>query len=267
MSYIIKQYVKDADETLFDAANTVNTKFLSLIGRPSEVARYTSTGDSSVSGAGAKTFYDECVKINLEKGIHYYFHGKIKRLNSAQVFNIKLINYNGGKEQFLKKISVGEGELDSWVDVEFIFTPAGEFDTILFELERNQDDYSGTTQRYAHIMYLELSVINNEVLEGNVAVKLGVQSKSGLLMCINGQEIRIGRTGIYELRNGVVKASQFSVACAATERDETIYNTIKNTLTAAAGSETEMTSATFFGTGKYRTITPFVLDYMYEKED
>lgn len=267
MSYIIKQYVKEADSSLMNAADPVNTMFLSLTNCASAAARYTATGDSNVTGDGSKVFQDECVKVTLQAGVHYYFHGKIKRLDSAQVFHIKLVNTTNEKEQYIKKISVGEGDLSSWVDVEFIFTPAGDFEAILFELERTDKDYSGTSQRYAHIMYMELSTIANNVLDGNVAVKLGIQSKPGLLTCINGQEIRVGKTGIYELRNGVVKASQFSVVSAASEVDTESYNSIKALLTAAAGSSEEATSATFFNTQKYRTITPFVLDYMYEKED
>ena len=33
--------------------------------------------------------------------------------------------------------------------------------------------------------------------------KIGVQGPPGLIMCINREQIRIGRTGIYELNNGM----------------------------------------------------------------
>ena len=41
---------------------------------------------------------------------------------------------------------------------------------------------------------------------GNAGIlkQIGVQGPPGTLMCIEGEQIRIGRSGIYEINNGVV---------------------------------------------------------------
>ena len=33
-------------------------------------------------------------------------------------------------------------------------------------------------------------------------LKIGIQGPTGLLFCINGEEIRMGKSGIYEILNG-----------------------------------------------------------------
>ena len=167
----------------------------------------------------------------------------------AQSFDIKLVKKNEQKAQFIKKINIAAISSDpgsAFADVEFIFTAAADFDAIVFELARTA---GGTITPI--IVYQELSTIGN-ILNGDIAVKMGIQSKPGLLMCINGQEIRIGKTGIYEMRNGVVKATQFSVVSPAL--DELYPEYIDQ-------------SMCLFHNNKYRSITPFTLDYIYEVEE
>ena len=50
--------------------------------------------------------------------------------------------------------------------------------------------------------YLRTSIDNKGRLK-----QIGVQGPTGLLMNINGESIRIGRTGIYEINNGVTITS------------------------------------------------------------
>jgi hypothetical protein len=49
-----------------------------------------------------------------------------------------------------------------------------------------------------------LNIINNNNQNSSIVnfTKIGVQGPSGLLMCINGEEIRVWPSGIYEIRNG-----------------------------------------------------------------
>lgn len=156
----------------------------------------------------------------------YYFHGKVKRMaDSNQVFYIKLKNLptvtsTGDVEltQYIKTIVVGQGNARDWVDVEFIFTPLSDFPALVFELQREARDYNKEA-RCPIIAYLEISeVINYKTAAGATPLcKIGVQSHPGLLMCINGEEIRIGRTGIYELKDGVIRTTFFSVVHSAEE--------------------------------------------------
>lgn len=247
MSYIIKQMVKEPDSSTPSAKSELVTKYMTLV--DSGVA-ITVKRDTEVGAGATGPFYDSGVKTLMKRGVNYYFHAKVKRMDTVQTFNIKLINSDFlDKTQKIKKFIVQEGSENDWVDCEFIFTPAADFDTILFELVRDNDTSGGRTPV---ILYEELSIINNILDPGLEAVKIGVQSQPGLMMCINGQEIRVGRSGIYELRNQALKITKFSVVAPA----ET-----------TARISLPISSECIFHLAKIRVIPAFVLDYMYEKED
>jgi len=40
--------------------------------------------------------------------------------------------------------------------------------------------------------------------------KIGIQGPPSMLMCINGEEIRIGKSGIYEINNDIIKITSIS---------------------------------------------------------
>jgi len=40
--------------------------------------------------------------------------------------------------------------------------------------------------------------------------KIGIQGPPSMLMCINGEEIRIGKSGIYEINNDIIKITSVS---------------------------------------------------------
>ena len=283
MPYVLGQYNKNknvADDNIF----------MTLI-TDGEAKRRVNQGDSGVEGL-TNIFSDECVQITngLDSTKNYYFHGKIKRMDSSdQTFYIKLVNYaDEGQErieQYIKTITVSKGEPNEWVDVEFIFSPLVSFDCILFELQRTVDDYRNEV-RYPLIAYEELSTINNiisaRILDGVKLIKAGIQSRPGLMMCINGEEIRISRTGIYELKNGIMTVNFFSV-CAAIEEDDStmsIWMEEKNaeineiirkrnageiTAEQAEAMKQAIPSVCFFNSAKKdRKIDSFTLDYMYK---
>lgn len=178
-------------------------------------------------------FYDDCLVLeggSFDTSKTYYFHGKIKRMrNTPQTFYIKL-KYSTSTEiqevsQYIKTVIVANGDAREWVDVEFIFTPLLDFDALSFELQREARDYREET-RFAIIAYLELSEIQDLEVNDNKTIssihpkKIGVQSHPGLLMCINGEEIRIGNTGIYELKSGIITTDFFAVVHSANELPE-----------------------------------------------
>ena len=256
-------------------------------------------------------FVNECVKINntFKTDNNYYFHCKIKRQESSMIFDVKLVTYNPNpdptlpdyQEQFLKTIMVDGGPQtdehasltleDTWVDFEFIFTPFADdagFDTILFELRRDASDYQ-QMQRHPEIIYEELGIIKNVIgnengISANNLIRIGVQSHPGLLMCINGEEIRVCKSGIYELKNGVIKVSFFSVVAAAATTDDTktvmtnintdVNEIMKNESLTYAEKEVAL-SALYtkykndlcrFNETKTRQIDSFILDYLYGED-
>ena len=278
MAYVLGQYNKNKtvpDDNIFMTLIEVGTN-----------KRRKASSDSGVSGS-SNPFVDECcyVSTGFSASRNYYFHGKIKRMLTAQTIYIKLVNYEedtqvGEVEQYIKTINVAAGDIHEWVDIEFTFTPLIVFDTILFELQREIYDYKEEV-RYPIIAYQELSQIENLISArigvGQELIKIGVQSHPGLMMCINGEEIHTPRSGIYELKNGIMLVSFFSIVSPAKE-----VNTNPNDVSSligwmnwanaqydAATSEADkaaINSKCFFATNKTRTIDSFTLDYMYREE-
>ena len=194
--------------------------------------------DLNVTGKEHMYFENEAItRLQLIAGNNYYFHGKIKRRSLyTQSFDVKLIKSTASssddyQEQYITHLDVegaanevyNENNIeDTWADVEFIFSPIIDFDTIVFELNRNANDFILFT-RYPTIAYEELSEIKNSINhitgeeKDKSIVKIGVQSRPNLLMCINGEAIRTSKTGIYELKNGIITMSFFSVCSPSKE--------------------------------------------------
>ena len=283
MAYIVGQYNHNKDSGDDDS-------FINLI-TIGTAKRRQSQNDSGVSGASLNSFYDECIQTtSLSTSKYYYFRCLIKRLKTTQVFDIKLVNYEitteNNIEQHLKTITVQGGKPDEWVSIEFLFQPIVPFDCILFQLRRELSDYS-TMVRYPKIAYQELGEINNlisnKIITGNISLlKIGVQSHPGLMMCINGEEIHTSRSGIYEVKNGVIPISFFSVINVANENTSVMKNWMEDigeqcieiedelergiiTIDEAAALYEAMKSRSFLNTEKTILIDPFILDYMYEE--
>ena len=276
MAYVLGQYNKNKNDG--DDEN-----FLSYI-NIGEAKRKATSSDSGTGGSSL-IFYNECFKLsttNFTIFKNYYFHCKIKRKSTTQTFTIKLIKYTPSPgeenlEQYIKEITIGQGsedpDLAEWVDVEFTFSPLESFDTILFELRRISDDYTKGA-RYPVIAYQELSSIENLIprkIRNNIQlVKIGVQSRPGMNMNINGEEIRVPRTGIYELKNGIINVSFFSVVTAAEEQTTALEEWMEE-MDHKLEPETDPNktdSKCFNNTSSYpkaRTISSFTLDYMYKE--
>lgn len=202
-------------------------------------------------------------------GQTYYCHCKIKRQEEAQKITLKLINYSGSNnsnvgeeenyEQYIKIINIQKGK-DQWTDIEFIFTPEGNnFNTILFNLARTSSDYTSTNPRKSIIAFLEVSIVYNiqDIFpsdEGRLLLKIGVQSRPGLKMIINREEIYVGRTGVYEIKDGEIKINFISFAAPSTDKTNEDLKDIKNSVSFLDEVPTT------------RTFDSFTLDYIYEQD-
>ena len=204
-------------------------------------------------------------------GQTYYCHCKIKRQSEAQKIALKLINFAGNDahsddeeesyEQYIKIINIQEcaDNINQWTDIEFIFTPQGNnFNTILFNLTRTSSDYTGISRKM-NIAFLEVSIVNNiqdifPLNEGRLLLKMGIQSRPGLRMVINREEIYIGRTGVYEIKNGEIKINFISFTAPSTNKtDEELIDVNKSI------SFLDEVPAT-------RAFDSFTLDYIYEQD-
>lgn len=275
MAYVLGQY-NELNRTIPDGS------YMTLI-TSGTVKRYQVQSDSTGLGA-TNIFYNECIQLTntLLTTNTYYFHGKIKRMVSDQTFYIKLINYDDteNNEQYIKTVTIGKGNPDDWVDVEFVFTPLFTFDTILFDFQRSVEDYRVET-RVPIIIYEELSIVQNilsSINNNKPFIKLGVQSRPGFLMCINREEIRTCKTGVYELKNGIILVDFFSVITAADETTNILQTQIAEINAAWDAAELLPTteeriaakeaigSRCLFNSSKQRTISGFTLDYLYREE-
>ena len=264
MSFVVDQYNSNAAQS-FD--------FMTPLLKNGSCTRVSLQEDMGLMGSQIlNSFKEEAILIDegILSGTHYYFHAKIKKISSVQTFYIYLANCDndgkiGDSQQYLKTVTVSpakSGEAD-WMDIEFIFSPFASFNAIVFTMQRTAEDYA--TPRYATIVYQELSKINNLLpsLGASSLYKIGVQSRPGFLMCINGEEIRIGRNGIYELRNGFVYTTFFSAVAAAKEPDN--MDEILNDIEEATSVQT--VSKCIFNLAKEHNIDAFSLDYLYQVQN
>lgn len=170
-------------------------------------------------------FYDQCLYLNGTNVVNslysYYLKFEVEQfIDSTQEFTLKLksdevnINYH----QNIKNFVVKQGT--DVTSFELIFNPNSNYNQIVFELKRlaldfNMDNGNNMNGRIMKIKILKFDRIIN-VISSYLAKnydglktlkKIGIQGPPGLLFCIDGEEIRIGRSGIYELYNENVAVS------------------------------------------------------------
>lgn len=192
----------------------------------------------------------------------YYFQGSIrKRASKPQEFLIYLAdcrNKTINSKQYIKKIKIYPGE--GFTNLEFTFKPdISSYNTILFEFQRQPEDLipiNGNLIFEPVIIYKELSIVKIIKLSSdsitNGLVKFGIRTRPGTLMVLDGEEIRVGQTGVYELKNKIIRVKNISIVNGA------IFN---------SEGESEITSSISYIGKKEpikRYIEPFTLDYIYE---
>lgn len=172
----------------------------------------------------AVTFVDnvisltDALKPTEQDGIrakNYYIRFRIYKKANPQTIIIKLININKQTDniQNLRTIIVDAGRETEYNTYEIVIPPNNNYNQIKFELQRELEDYNkknsdGTYGRICKIEVIRLDEIYNvidyltTIINKSALLQIGVQSAPGLLMCINGEEIRVGRSGLYEILNG-----------------------------------------------------------------
>jgi hypothetical protein len=103
---------------------------------------------------------------------------------------------------------------------DIVIPPNAEYNQIWFKLNRTLTDYNvvnmddetnketnGRILRAEIVLFAEINnvidVLNPAIENKGRLKQIGVQSAPGLQMCIDGEQIRVGRSGIYEINNGV----------------------------------------------------------------
>lgn len=168
---------------------------------------------------GIVDFYDQCMYLsgaNTVSALYsYYLKFEVKQLpDSVQNFTLKLQSddITVDNVQNIRTFTVKQG-VESTV-FELIFNPNSNYNQIIFELKRLALDFyidngDSTSGRIMNIKILQFERVINVIssylakkYSGLVSLKkIGIQAPPGLLFCIDGEEIRVGSSGIYELYN------------------------------------------------------------------
>ena len=149
----------------------------------------------------------------------YYIRFKIYKQTTKQFITVRLVNTEKTSDnvQTIENLEIDAGNTNDYSIFELVLSPNDNhtYNQIYFELNRELIDYNtlntdGTYGRkiiltidnlseiYNVINFLQTSIENKGVLK-----QIGVQGPPGLLMSINGEAIRVGRSGLYEINNGI----------------------------------------------------------------
>jgi hypothetical protein len=156
---------------------------------------------------------------NANKQRSYYIRFKIFKQETIQKITVRLINTEKSQDnvQTIETIEVPIGKTTDYSTFELILSPNDNhtYNQIYFELNRELIDYNtlkpdGTYGREMNIsidrldeIYNVIDFLNTSIENKGTLKQIGVQGPPGLLMSINGEAIRIGRSGLYEINNGI----------------------------------------------------------------
>lgn len=167
-------------------------------------------------------------EIAIFQNLHYYYlKFKIQKKsyggNHPQVFSLKLQrieNENIIKEQFIKTLMVPDMPIevnDEYVSFELIIAPNSAYNQLIWQMQRDVLDYTTQETIDGETFNGRVPIINVETFseivntidsfqinsQNTALSKVGIQGPPSLLMCINGEQIRIGKNGIYEISNSI----------------------------------------------------------------
>lgn len=141
-------------------------------------------------------------------------------MNSVQNFSLQL--QNSTDSQTIEDYTVPAGTGSTTFDI--VFTPNSTYNLIVFVLARTAEDYNIIeNSQYGRIMDITVNE-NNIYLMTNIIdtltstygltklIRIGIQGPTGLMMSINGEQIKIGKTGIYELNDINIKITYLGFA-------------------------------------------------------
>ena len=177
---------------------------------------------NSMAGNESILFYNRYGELTGENQVNnlncYYLEFSVKRRSdSEQNFYLKLQNSESTEdnEQLIEEFKVAKGN-SGRETLDIIIAPNAGYNRFVWELQRTALDYrmlnaDGTYGRIMDVTvntYTQLTDIISEKLVSDYPnlerlTKIGIQGPPSLLMCINREQIRIGKNGIYEINNGI----------------------------------------------------------------
>lgn len=151
----------------------------------------------------------------------YYLNVRVQKIwESSQKITIMLVNTSKTTDntQILETIDVEAGYESDYSTFEIVIPPNGTYNQIKFKLERTLEDYNLVRDAehniYGRLVNIEVNYLseiinvidkylNSSIGNTGRLKQIGVQSAPGLQMCIDGEQVRIGRSGIYEINHGI----------------------------------------------------------------
>lgn len=177
---------------------------------------------STIPGYTGVTLYDVVIRKTFTANDGSLFlRVALKRFSRDTKVTVKLTKSNASAldttgVQTITHLKVPAGntteELNTPVICDMVITPSDNYDQIVFAIDRDGQDATGTARAWVPASTFEIKsfgVISNIIEEHldidgkNKLKQIGVQGKPGLQLCVNGEMIRVGRTGIYEINHGI----------------------------------------------------------------
>lgn len=152
--------------------------------------------------------------LNQDSVYYIKFRVQVKPNAKAKKINVILTNANDNaenlddKNQFIASINVPQGKggtTSTWANFDFVFTPYDNDLKLAWLLQRN--NISEITAWTPNIEILQFKTLTN-LLPSNGGqscsiTKIGLQGPTGMLFSLNGEQLRIGKNGIYELEENI----------------------------------------------------------------
>ena len=200
MSYSIGQYIRNSS---FNYLNNRNYQKVEI-----------NTPRIDNSQSYFKDYAIELINGNdnsFNYGSNYYIRIGIRRtsVNQDIIIGLRQNKEDTTNSQTLDTITIPANIGDTVNEIaiiEIAFSPNTSCSQFTIMLQRTSEDYT-KGGRILDIVDSEIivadivNIMNNLSTGIHQLTKIGVQGPPGLLMCINGQPIRIGPSGIYEIKN------------------------------------------------------------------
>lgn len=172
--------------------------------------------DSSIVFTDRIWFLDKDTKIQRNK--KYYLKAQIYLPNKQEKITVKLKDSeNEEKVQYIDLIVLPsvininyEENREQTILIELVFEANDNYDYILFEIKRDVYDFPSKNKLGTRGFVLDFhhdcffgEILNLlELFDTSALVQMKVRGPQGLLMCINGESIRVNPGNVYEINNG-----------------------------------------------------------------
>ena len=178
---------------------------------------------------------DSLVIYNLTNKDTYFIRFQIDRMTETPgleeqylnlIYDIWLGSYSSADQTFNfvqqiknnQQVPSGKGAgVSTTTNIDVIFNiNTSNINSICIQLNPIMFDYQTSRKSNPRATWLSnhcnvfVYKVNNLISNLN-AIKVGIQTEPGRLIIINKQPIRVGRSGIYEINNGLIKVKYFSI--------------------------------------------------------